>query len=570
MTNKEIAKKLALFADLLEIKGDNPFKIRAYRNAARIIENSSKDFEKLVKEGFDLTKLPGIGKDLSEYIKEIVTTGEFSKLNELKKEIPFSLTELLSIEGLGPKRIKQLYQNFGIKSLEELKKFADEGKLEEIPGFGPKLIEKILKGIKQLKKAGIRFLYAEVEEIVNDLKNYLLSFRECEIVEVAGSFRRKKETVGDIDILVISSNYPKISELFIKYPRVKEVVLAGLTRSTVLLDSGLQVDLRAVSKESYGAALHYFTGSKAHNIAVRKLANEKGLKVNEYGVYRGSEKIAGESEEEVYKAIGLCYIEPELRENWGEIEACLENKLPKLVNIDDIKGDLHIHSKYSDGANTIEEIVIEAIKKGYEYIAITDHSKRLKVANGLSEEDLLKEFEEIDKLNEKYSEITILKGAEVDILEDGSLDYNEEILEKCDIVNASIHYKFNLNKNEQTKRLIKALNNPYVTILSHPTNRILNKRDMIDFDIDLVFEEAKKNNVFLEINSQPDRLDLPDYLIKKAVENGNILVINSDAHNINSLNYIKYGVFQARRGWCESKNILNTLSLQELLKAIKK
>ncbi|WP_457563887.1 helix-hairpin-helix domain-containing protein, partial [Caminibacter pacificus] len=321
MTNGEIAKMLAMTADLLEIKGENPFKVRAYRNAARIVENSSKDFDKLVKEGFDLTKLPGIGKDLSEYIKEIVNTGKFHKLEELKKEIPQGLVDMLSIEGLGPKRVKQIYDAFGVTSLEELKKYAQNGELDKLPGFGPKLIEKILKGIKQLKKAGIRFLWAEVEDIAEDLREYLLKFEGVEIVEIAGSYRRKKETVGDLDILVVAKDYPKVSEYFIKYPEVKEVHSAGLTRSTVFLQNGLQVDLRAVSHESYGAALHYFTGSKAHNIEIRKIAISLGMKVNEYGVYKDDKKIAGESEEEVYKAVGLCYIEPELRENRGEIEA---------------------------------------------------------------------------------------------------------------------------------------------------------------------------------------------------------------------------------------------------------
>ncbi|QCI28895.1 DNA polymerase/3'-5' exonuclease PolX [Caminibacter pacificus] len=565
MTNGEIAKMLAMTADLLEIKGENPFKVRAYRNAARIVENSSKDFDKLVKEGFDLTRLPGIGKDLSEYIKEIVNTGKFHKLEELKKEIPQGLVDMLSIEGLGPKRVKQIYDAFGVTSLEELKKYAQSGELDKLPGFGPKLIEKILKGIKQLKKAGIRFLWAEVEDIAEDLREYLLKFEGVEIVEIAGSYRRKKETVGDLDILVVAKDYPKVSEYFIKYPEVKEVHSAGLTRSTVFLQNGLQVDLRAVSHESYGAALHYFTGSKAHNIEIRKIAISLGMKVNEYGVYKDDKKIAGESEEEVYKAVGLCYIEPELRENRGEIEACRENRLPKLIKREDLRGDLHIHSNYSDGANTIEEIAKKAIELGYEYIAITDHSKRLKVANGMDEKKILRQFEEIDRLNEKFKgKIYIFKGCEVDILEDGSLDYDEEILEKCEIVNAAIHYKFDLPRELQTKRVIKAINNPFVTTISHPTGRILHKREEMSLDFELIFSEAVKNGVFLEINSQPDRLDLNDVLIKQAIEKGVKLVINSDAHNLKSLNFVKYGINQARRGWCEKKNVINTLSLKEL------
>jgi len=562
MTNSEIAKIFSQTADLMEIKGENPFKVRAYRNAARIIENSSKDFNALVKEGFDLTRLPGIGKDLSEYIKEIVTTGKFHKLEELKKEVPYGLVEMLSIEGLGPKRIKQIYEAFNVTSLDELKKYAQEGKLQELPGFGPKLVEKILKGVKQLKKAGIRFLWAEVEEIANELKNYLLKFEGVEIVEIAGSFRRKKETVGDLDVLVVAEDYPRVSEYFIKFPKVKEVHSAGLTRSTVFLQNSLQVDLRAVARESYGAALHYFTGSKAHNIEIRRLAIEKGLKVNEYGVYKGDKKIAGATEEEVYEAVGLCYIEPELRENRGEIEACLNNSLPDLVRVEDLKGDFHMHTTYSDGAASIEEMVKRAIELKYEYIAITDHSKRLSVANGMDEKRLLKEIEEIEKIQEKYPQIKILKGAEVDILENGSLDFDDEILSKLDIVIGAIHYKFNLSKELQTKRIIKAFEK--IDIFAHPQNRLINKREGIDAKWDEVFKKAKEMGVVLEINSQPDRLDLNDVLIKKAKEIECKFAINSDAHNTKMLEFVRYGVNQARRGWAEKKDIINTYSLDKL------
>ncbi len=560
MTNQEIAKIFSKTADLLEIKGENPFKVRAYRNAARIIENSSKDFNKLVKEGFDLTRLPGIGKDLSEYIKEIVTTGKFHKLEELQKEIPSGLVEMLSIEGLGPKRVKQIYDAFGVTSLEELKKYAQSGELAKLPGFGPKLIEKILKGVKQLKKAGIRFLWAEVEEIAEEIRGYLLDFEGVEIVEIAGSYRRKKETVGDLDILVVAKDYPKVSEYFIKFPKVKEVHSAGLTRSTVFLENSLQVDLRAVAKESYGAALHYFTGSKAHNIEIRKIAIEKGLKVNEYGVYKEDKKIAGATEEEVYEAVGLCYIEPELRENRGEIEACLQKKLPKLIEYGNLKGDLHIHTIYSDGIDTIENMVIKALELGYEYIAITDHSKRLKVANGMDEKKLLQQIEEIEKLQKKYSQIKILKGAEVDILEDGSLDFEDEILNRLDIVVGAIHYKFT---GDQTERLLKALDK--INILAHPLNRIINKREEIKADWEKIFKKAAKLNVAIEINSQPDRLDLSDTYIKMAKDIGCKFVINSDAHNVNMLQFVKYGINQARRGWAQKEDVVNTYSLKNLL-----
>jgi len=562
VTNADIAKMLSLTADLLEIKGENPFKVRAYRNAARLVENSSKDFNKLVKEGFDLTRLPGIGNDLSTYIKEIVTTGKFSKLEKLKKEVPVGLIDMLSIEGLGPKRIKQIYEAFGVTSLDELRKYAESGELDRLPGFGPVLIQKILKGIKQLKKAGIRFLWADVEDIAEDLREYLLNFDGVEIVEIAGSYRRKKETVGDLDILVIAEDYMKVSEYFIKYKRVKEVHSAGFTRSTVFLDNNLQVDLRAVSKESYGAALHYFTGSKAHNIEIRKIAIELGMKVNEYGVYKGDKKIAGKTEEEVYEALRLCYIEPELRENRGEIEACKNNSLPKLVKLEDIKGDLHIHSNYSLGENSIEEIVKEAIKRKYRYIAITDFN--------LDEESLKKQIEEIKSLNEKYKrKIKIFTGIEVEILEDGELSANEKILEKVDVVIGAIKDKFELDSTKQTKRVINALQNPYLKILAHPACRIIQQRNEINIDYDKIFEIAKNENKILEINSRPNRLDLNDVLIKRAKEIGVKLVINSDAKNIHELKFIKYGINQARRGWAERKDIINTLNLRDIKSQLK-
>ncbi len=508
VTNSQIAQMLSQTADLLEIKGENPFKVRAYRNAARIVENSSKDFNKLVKEGFDLTRLSGIGKDLSANIKEIVTTGKFSKLEELKKEVPQGLVDMLSIEGLGPKRIKQIYEAFHITSLDELKKYAENGELEKLSGFGAKLIEKILKGVKQLKKAGIRFLWAEVEKIAEDLKNYLLKFPGVEIVEIAGSYRRKKESVGDLDILVVAKDYPKVSEYFIKYPKVKEIHSAGLTRSTVFLENDLQVDLRAVSKDSYGAALHYFTGSKAHNIEIRKLAIEKGMKVNEYGVYKDNKKIAGASEEEVYKAVGLCFIEPELRENRGEIQACLENKLPNLVKLEEIKGDLNISS----------ELIDEAIKKGYKYIG---------VRNSLIKRDDIKIF---SVLEQNIKAINPQKN----------YDFLVGIVDK----DAS---------NEMVLEAIKKVD--FLRFFRDIKNNI---EPQIDYD--LIFKEMAKNNVKLEVISRPNNL-IRDTLIKKAIETGVKISIVSNANKKEELGFIKYGINQARRGWAESKDVINTQNL---------
>ncbi len=569
ITNVEIARIFKEYADLLEIKGENPFKVRAYRNAARTIENIGKSLEELVKEGYDLTRLPGIGSDLNQYIQEIVTTGKFSKLQKLKKQIPPSLVDMLSIEGLGPKRIKTLYEKLGIASMEDLRRAAQNGEIEKLPGFGPTLVQKILKGIRLLKKAGHRFKWSEAKEYVEDILAYMGQI-ELSHLDVAGSYRRKKETVGDLDILATAKDFSEVIRHFVKYPKIKEVVSAGSTRSTIILNNDLQVDLRSVEDESYGSALHYFTGSKAHNIAIRKIAIELGLKVNEYGIFRGEERIAGKTEEEVYKAVGLCYIEPELRENRGEIEACEAHGLPQLVELKDIRGDLHMHTNYSDGKNSIEEMAKAAKELGYEYIAITDHSRRLTIAKGLDEKRAIEELEQIDRINEKFEDITILKGMEVDILEDGRLDMSDEVLSRLDIVLIAVHYKFNLSKDRQTRRILRAFENPYVHILAHPTGRMIGIREPIELDMEQILAKAKEYNIHLEINAQPERLDLTDIHAKMAKEMGVKMAINSDAHNIFSLRYMEYGINQARRGWCEKDDIINTRSLNQLKKVLKR
>ncbi len=561
--NGEIAEIFSKTADLLEIKGENPFKVRAYRNAARIIQNMGRSLDSLVKEGFDLTRLPGIGSDLASYIEEIVKTGKFSKLENLKRELPEGLEELLAIEGLGPKRIRELYEAFHITSLKDLAKIAKSGEIYKLRGFGPKLVEKILKGITLAKKSGRRFRFDIAKPYAEDIKNYLQNFSGVLKVEVAGSYRRRKESVGDLDVLVVAKNWDEVSDYFVKYPKVKEVVSKGETRSTIILNNDLQVDLRSVAMESYGSALHYFTGSKAHNIKIRKMAIDRGWKINEYGIFDGDKKIAGESESGMYETMGLCFIEPELREDRGEIEACLEGKLPKLIERGDIRGDLHIHSNYTDGKASIKEMALAAMDMGYEYIAITDHSKHLTVAKGLDEERILKQFEEIDRLNEEL-DIVILKGIECDILEDGSLDLPDSILKRLDVVLGAIHFKFNLSKREQTKRVIKAIKNPYFNILAHPTGRVIGHRNAYEIDMDEVIKAAKGEGVFLEINSQPERLDLNDVLAKAAKENGNLFAISTDSHDIDSLKFIEYGINQARRGWIEKRDVINALNLKEL------
>lgn len=570
LSNSEIADIFNRMADMLEIKGENPFKVRAYRNAARTVQNLGKSLEDLAESGMDLTKLPGIGADLSEAITEILKTGKFSKLEALKKELPQGLDRLLSIEGLGPKRIRQLYDSFGITSLDELAKVAQSGEIYNLKGFGPKLVEKILKGVRLAKKAGRRFRFDIAKPFAEELKNYLQSFEGVIKVEVAGSYRRRKETVGDLDILVVAKNWEAVTEWFVKYEKVKEVVSKGPTRSTVILRNDLQVDLRSVAKESYGSALHYFTGSKAHNIKIRKMAVERGWKINEYGIYEGKKRLGGESEEQLYSLMGLDYIEPELREERGEVEAAMRHRLPKLVKLKDIRGDLHTHSKWTDGHASIEQMAQAAKARGYEYIAVTDHSHHLTVAKGLDEKRLREQMELIDRLNEELEGITVLKGIECDILEDGTMDLPDSVLKELDLVLGAVHYKFNLSKREQTRRVIRAMKNRYFKIFAHPTGRIIGHRNAYELDISEIFKAAKDEGVYLEINAQPERLDINDIYAKAAKDEGVGLCINTDAHDTMSLDFMQYGVNQARRGWIEKSDLLNTLPLTKLKKVLKK
>ncbi len=568
--NAELVAAFNRLANLLEIKGENPFKIRAYRNAARTIEGLGRSVEEMVRAGEDLTELPGIGKDLAQKIKDFVETGRIEKLEELEREIPAPLLELLSVEGLGPKRIRVLYENLGIKDLDQLRDAAQSGAIEKLPGFGPKIVETILKGTRLAKKEGRRFKWAVAEEYVEDLLQYLNEAQGVEVIEVAGSFRRKKETVGDLDVLVVSEDWELVTDHFVRYPHVKEVISKGKTRSSVILTPGIQVDLRSVPRQCYGAAFAYFTGSKAHNIAIRTMGVKLGLKINEYGVFRGDERIGGEEELDVYKAVGLPFIEPELRENSGEIEAAQAGRLPNLIRLEDIRGDLHCHSHYTDGKDTIWAIATAAKALGYEYIAITDHSKRLTVTKGLDEKRLREQMEEIDQLNERLDGITILKSIEVDILEDGSLDLPDEVLGELDLVVGSIHHKFKLSQEAQTARVLKAMDNPHFTILGHPTGRLIGQREPYKINVQKVLEGAKERGCFLELNAQPDRLDLNDVNLRLAKEIGVKIAISTDSHSIGTLAYMRYGVNQARRGWIEKGDCINTRSLPELKQLLKR
>ncbi len=569
MSNQQIAQIFYQVADFLEIKGENPFRVRAYRNAARTIESLGKNLHEMMEQGEDLTRLPGIGKDLAEKIREIIETGSLSKLSELQSQVPPGLVELLKVEGLGPKRVKILHENLGITSLEELKDAATRGEISRLPGFGKKLEELILKGVVLAKKEGRRFRWALAESYVMELKGHLEKATGLEEVEIAGSFRRKKETVGDLDILVTAKEPSRVIDHFVNFPGIKNVISKGPTRSTIILQSDLQVDLRAVEAESYGSALHYFTGSKAHNIAVRTLAQKAGLKINEYGVFRGEEKIAGREENDIFRAVGLPYIEPELRENRGEIEAAMKGSLPHLITLKDIRGDLHMHTTWSDGKYSVEEMARKAATLGYSYIAITDHSQRMTITRGLDEKRLLEQGREIDKARKRFKDIAILKGIEVDILEDGGLDLSDEALRSLDIVIAAVHSKFKLSKEAQTRRILRAMDKPFVSGIAHPTGRLIGEREGYHVDMEKIMQKAAETGCFLELNAQPARLDLNDVNLKLAKEMGVKIAISTDSHNTDSLLFMRYGINQARRGWIEPLDVLNTQPLNRLLKQLR-
>ena len=553
MTNKEIAKIFEELAKLLEIKGENPFKIRAYLNASREINALPYSLESMVQEGKDLTKLPNIGEQIAKKIQEIVNTGKLEKLEKLKKEFPPALLNLLAIEGLGAKHIKTLYENLHFNTVEELQELAKEHKIQTLKGFGPKLEEKIAKGLKLLKQEGIRFLYAQAEPYANELYKYLQNAPTIIRLEIAGSFRRKKETVGDLDIVASASNPQKVIEFFTRFPKVSQIVSAGYTRSTIVLDNSLQVDFRVVKDEHFGSALHYFTGSKAHVLEIRRIAQDLNLKINEYGLFSNDKNLASKEEADIYRAFGMEYIEPELRENRGELEAAKNGTLPKLIELNDIKADIHIYSNFSLGKNSIEEIANYAQKLGYRYIAITDHF------GSIDSNKIEQYLKEIERLNSKYKDFKILKGVECDILEDGSLALNSDTLSKFDIVYGVINSNFKLPKDKQSARLIKAIQNPYLSAISHISNRVIQQYEGIELNYKEIFNALKSNNKLLEINSQPNRLDINDILAKEAKKYGIKFLINSSAKSLEELHYIKYGVNQARRGWLEKSDVLNCL-----------
>jgi len=570
--NRDIAEIFNEIADILDIEGENRFRIRSYRNAARTVSELSGSVSEMVEGGEDLSELPGIGKDLAGKIREIVETGSLQQLEKLRKETSPELRDLMSIGFLGPKRVKQLHEELGINTPKELEEAARQGKVREIKGFGKKTEQKILRDVEKIKDGARerRFLWSEMEEYAEPLVAYLKEIEDIEKTTVAGSYRRRKETVGDLDILVTCEDSAPVMERFTTYDEVQEVISKGDTRSSVRLRSGIQVDLRVVADQSYGAAMHYFTGSKAHNVAVRRIGQKNKLKINEYGVFRGKKRVAGATEEEVYEQVGLPYIEPELRENRGEIEAAREGKLPELVRLEDIRGDLQMHTTASDGKFSIREMAEAAKELGYGYLAITDHSKRVTMAKGLDAKRLGEQIREIEKLNETIKGIRILASCEVDILADGSLDLEDEILDELDLVICSVHYNTNLPEKKQTERIIRAMDNPHFNIMAHPTGRLLGSREPYAFDLERVMKAARERGCFLEINADPERLDLSDVHCKMAKEMGLKIPISTDAHSTGGLDHMHLGVAQARRGWLTAEDVLNTRSWGELKKLLKR
>lgn len=567
MKNREIAK---IFKDMsMYLKMDEvPFKPFAYERAAQSLESLEQGVEEIYKQGGikALQEIPGVGKGIAGHIEEYLKKGKIKEYEKFKKIMPLNLDELIRVEGMGPKKAKILYQKLGIVNVKDLEKAAKAGKIAPLFGFGEKTEKNILQGLEFLKKDKGRFLLGKIYPVAKGVLEKLKNLKEVEQVELAGSIRRKRETIGDVDFLVVSDAPKKTMDYFVGLPGVEKVWGKGGTKASVRMYDGFDMDLRIVPAKSYGSALQYFTGSKEHNIATRKIAIEKGLKLSEYGLFKGSQIIAGKTEEEVYKAIGLIYIEPELRENQGEIEAALQNKLPKIIELKDIKGDLHCHSDWNGGKNSVDEMAKKAMELGYEYIGISDHTQFLHIERGLNEKKLLEQNKYIKNLKTK---IKILHGCEANILSDGSIDIKDKVLEKLDYVIAGVHSQLKMPKEQMTKRLIKAMENKNVDIVSHPTGRLIGKRDEYQVDFDKILQVAKETGTILEINSSPDRLDLKDINIRKAKEAGVKMIINTDAHQKDQMNLMEYGVWQARRGWAEKQNIINTLPAEDLLKHFK-
>jgi DNA polymerase (family 10) len=570
MTNADIARVMREIAVFLDMEGV-PFKPRAYEKAAYAIESVDEPIIDIYRRGGikAVEEIPGVGKSIAEKIVTLLDTGHLPYYEELHKKTPVDVAGLTAIEGLGPKNIKTLYEELGVRTVEDLEKAAQAGKIRDLPHFGEKSEQKILKGVGFVKQRSGRFPLGAVLPLMHEIEARLQTVAGVKQVAIAGSIRRRKETVGDGDVLVVSAKPDVVMDFFVTMPEVVHVHGKGHTKSSVKLDTGMDVDLRVVPAESFGAALNYFTGSKDHNVALRRIAIEKKLKLNEYGVFRGEKSIAGKTEQEVYAALGLPYIEPELRENTGEIEAARAGKLPRLIGYDDLRGDLQTQTTWTDGSNSIEEMVAEAQRVGLEYIAITDHTRGLAMTGGSDEKKLRQQMAAIDKLNKKVKGITILKGAEVTNNKDGTLDIDDATLAKLDVVGIAVHSYFNLSRAEQTRRVTRAMENPHADILFHPTGRVIQQREPYDIDIDAVIAAAKRTGTVLEVDAYPDRMDLKDEHVRKVVEAGVKLTIDSDAHNVNHLHFLHFGIATARRGWATRADVINTLPLRGFLGSLK-
>ena len=572
MTNREIANIFREMAALYDMEGVF-YKPRAYENAAASVESFGEELSDIYKKegerGF--SKVPSVGKGIAAHIRAILEKKDFPEHAKLKKMYPVDIIGLTAIEGVGPKMVKTLWKKLKIRTVADLEKAARGGKVRGIEHFGEKTERKILKGISFLQSSGGRRILGEVAPDIRALSSMIKAFPEVERIKVAGSIRRKKETIGDIDILVVSSKPEKVAERFLRLPWIDHVYGSGPAKTNVRLKNGLDADLRIVPEKSFGAALNYFTGSKEHNVALREIAIKKGLKLNEYGLYRGKKMIAGKTEEEVYKALGLRYIEPELREMRGEIEASRKNALPDLIGYGDVKGDLQVQTDWTDGEDSIEAMAHAAIEAGLQYIAITDHTKSLAMTGGADEKKLTRQMEEIARINKKFSKsgFRILTGAEVNIMKDGSLDISDDVLAKLDVVGAAIHSHFDLSRADETKRVIRAMENKNVDIIFHLTGRLINKRESIDIDFEEILKAAKRTGTILEINAFPERADIKDAYIRECVREGVKMSIDSDAHSKDHFKLLEYGIAQARRGWAEKEDIINAWPVKKMLNFLK-
>jgi DNA polymerase (family 10) len=564
MTNLEVCEIFQEIAEILEILGENPFKSRAYRNAARVLESANVDVHDLVREG-RLEEVPGIGSALAAKIRELVTTGRLAYYEDLKQKAPRDVLEMLKIPGVGAKTV-QVFMHHNITSLQELEAAARDQHLRELPGIGKKTEEEILHGLAAMQERQKRWLLSVATMAVKEIGGYLAGLDKAARVEAAGSYRRGRETVGDLDFVVASDDAPAVIARFVDAPWVREVVAEGDLKATVITVWGIQADLYVVAPSLFASTWHHFTGSKEHNVALRERARQHGWKISEYGIVKEEETLTPATEEEFFQLIGLSYIPPEMREGWGEIEAAERGELPRLVETGDIRGDLHVHSRASDGANTLEELAEAAMARGYRYLAVTDHSRSLAFTNGLTEERLKEQREEIDRLNRELQNFRLLAGTEVDILSDGRLDFDDRMLSQLDVVVASVHSRFRQDQETLNRRFEAVLKNEHVDIIGHPTGRLIGRRDPYALDVGRVLELAADTGTALEINANPDRLDLNDAYVRQGIDLGVRFAIDTDAHHVNSLDDMRYGMLTARRGWAQRQDVINTLPLDELEK----